>query len=465
MTQSTGARSSHAPAELIDALRAVVGPQHVLTDASARAGYEVDWTGRFRGEAAAVVRPRDTQQTADLLRACARTGVAVVPQGGNTGLVGGAVPPAGAVVMSLVRMADLEPVDADAAEVTVGAGATIGAVQAHAREARLELGVDFGARDSATIGGAIATNAGGIRVFRHGPMRAQLIGIEAVLADGRVVRRLPGLVKDNTGYHLPSLLAGSEGTLAVITRARLRLLPLLGRRAVALIGVAGAAEAVSVAAALRARLSSLFAAELLFDDGLELVARHAGLERPFRESHGAYVLVECASASDPSDGLAGALESAPGVADAVMASDPAGRERLWQLRERHTESVNAAGIPHKLDVAVPISRLAEFERRVRQRVEEVAPGTRTILYGHILDGNMHVNLLGPAPEDETADDAVLRLAIEMGGTISAEHGVGRAKVRWLALDRRAGDLAAMRAIKSALDPSGILNPGVLFPDP
>jgi len=449
--------------DIVPALAGIVGDSHVLTDPALRAGYEVDWTGRFRGRALAVVRPADLEQTCEVLHACHAARVPVVPQGGNTGLVGGSVPSPGSVVLSLSRLTDLEAVDLEAGEVTAAAGVTIAAVQERARSAGLEFGVDFGARDSATVGGAIATNAGGIRVLRHGPMRAQLVGIEAVLADGTVVRRLPGMMKDNTGYHLPSLLAGSEGTLAVITRVRLRLLPRLARRVVAVAALAGTGEAVALMARLRATLPALAAAELFFDDGLELVLSHARLERPFGESHPAYLLVECAAVTDPTDELTDALGSAAEVRDAVMAGDAPGRERLWQLRERQSEAVAAAGIPHKLDVSVPIGRMAAFETRVRDVVEAEAPGTRTILWGHVGDGNLHVNLLGPAPDDDRVDEAVLRLVVEMGGSISAEHGIGRAKVRWLSLDRRPEDLAAMRAIKDALDPAGILNPGVLFP--
>jgi FAD/FMN-containing dehydrogenase len=294
-------------------------------------------------------------------------------------------------------------------------------------------------------------------------MRAQLVGLEAVLANGSVVRRLPGMVKDNTGYHLPSLLAGSEGTLAVITRARLRLVQMLARRAVALVAVDGADEAVALAATLRGRLPNLVAAELFFDEGLALVLRHAGGDRPFREQHPAYLLVEVEGSSDPTDELAVGIESAGEVArDVVMASDEAGRQRLWRLRERHTESVNAEGVPHKLDVAVPVGRLASYATQVKAAIGEVAPDASVYLYGHVGDGNLHVNVVGPPPDDETVDDVVLRLAIEHGGTISAEHGIGVAKVRWLIRDRGTADVAAMRAVKRALDPSGMLNPGVLF---
>ncbi|HEX5578582.1 MAG TPA: FAD-linked oxidase C-terminal domain-containing protein, partial [Candidatus Limnocylindria bacterium] len=286
---------------------------------------------------------------------------------------------------------------------------------------------------------------------------------EAVMADGSVLRRLPGLAKDNTGSHLPSLLAGSEGTLAVITRTRLRLVPLASRRAVALMAVDDAAAAVELAGTLRRGLPNLRAAELFFDEGMMLVLAHAGGERPFREAHPTYLLVEADGAADPSDALVAAIDAADDlVRDVVVAADPAGRERLWALRERHTEAVNARGVPHKLDVAVPVARLAAYVDQVREAIQAVATDASVYLYGHAADGNLHVNVVGPAPEDETVDDAVLALAIAMGGTISAEHGIGVAKVGWLERDRGAADVAAMRAIKQALDPTWLLNPGVLL---
>lgn len=453
-------------AALLAALRAAVGEAHVLTDPDLRSSYETDWTRRWSGEALAVVRPRTTDEVVSVMQACHEAGAAVVAQGGNTGLVGGSVPRADAdrpqVVISMLRLHDLEPVDTAAGEVTVAAGATLAAVQAHVRVAGLDVGVDLGARDSATIGGMVATNAGGIGAFRHGPMRAQLVGIEAVQADGTLLRRLPGMMKDNTGYHLPSLLAGSEGTLALVTRVRLRLVPRLPRRTVALLAMDGTDAVVAAFGALRARLRGLSAGELFFDDGLRLVLRHTGGEAPFRDAHPAYLLVEVEGDADPTDEVAAAVEPLSGLRDAVLAADAAGRERLWQLRERHTESVNAAGIPHKLDVAVPIGRLAGYAAEVRDAIAAVAPTAETYLYGHVGDGNLHVNVVGPPPDDEAVDDAVLRLAIASGGTISAEHGIGVAKVDWLERDRAAGDLEAMRAIRRALDPDAILNPGVLL---
>ena len=454
-------------ASLIEALRDAVGSGHVLTDADLRASYETDWTRRWHGEALAVVRPASTNEVVAVMGACALAGAAVIPQGGNTGLVGGSVPRTTLsrpqVVLSTLRLRDLDPVDALAGEATVGAGVTLATLQAHAQAAGFGFGVDLGARDSATIGGMIATNAGGIHVLRHGPMRSQVLGIEAVLADGSVVRRLPGMVKDSTGYHLPSLLAGSEGTLAVVTRAHVRLVPLKPRRAVALLALEEAADAVALAGELRRSLPSLAAAELFFDAGLELVVRHTRAQRPFGKRYPVYLLIEADGDADPTDDLASAVAAAPAVADAVIEAEEAGRQRIWRLRESHTEAISAEGIAHKLDVTLPMTRLAEFIGRVQGAVNVASPGALTYLYGHVCEGNLHVGIIGPAPEDEAVDDAVLGMVVEMGGSVSAEHGIGTAKVAWLEADRGAADVAAMRAIKGALDPNGILNPGVLFP--
>ena len=437
--------------DVLQRLASIVGASHVLTDPELTAAFEVDWTGRWSGRSLAVVRPADRDEVAAVLRLCGSEGVAIVPQGGNTGLVGGAVPPDGAVVLVTTRLRALEPVDRVSGQLTIGAGATLASVAAAVRGSGWEVGIDLAARDSATIGGMVATNAGGAQAVRHGPMRARVAGLEAVLADGSVVSRMAGLAKDNTGYHLAGLLTGSEGTLGVITAVRLQLVPAVGARVAALVALNSTAAAVELVAGARGALPGLLAAELFHEAGLRLVLDHASLAHPFGGSAaGAYLLLET---SDPAESLAAVVE------DALFADDGAGRERLWQYRERHTEAINAVGVPHKLDVSLPIGRIAEFEERCLALVGDRA---RVVLYGHLGDGNLHVNLLGPAPDDEALDEAVLRLVIEMEGSISAEHGIGRAKAGLLHLDRSAGDLAAMRAIKRALDPAGILNPGVLF---
>ena len=448
--------------DFVSKLRAVLGDQHVLTEPDLRASYETDWTRRFHGEAVAVLRPGSAHEIAAVLRDCAAAGVSVVPQGGNTGLVGGGVPRGGEVVLSLSRLATISNFDETSGEVTAGAGVTLAALQAHVGAAGWTFGVDLASRDSATIGGMVATNAGGIRVIRYGAMRQQILGFEAVLATGAVVRRLPGLVKDNTGYDLGQLLAGSEGTLAVITAVRLKLVAQMPRRAVALLGVADIATALRVVGAVRGAMPSLAAAEVFFDEGVELVCRHAGVPRPFASRVGCYMLVETASRRDEAAELAEVLAGCDGIEHSALATEAADRARLWAYRERHTEAISAEGIPHKLDVTLPLSNLPEFERRVRDAIASVTPDAQPVLFGHAGDGNLHVNILGLDPDDERADDAVLRLVAELGGSISAEHGIGIAKRPWLKLTRSSADIAAMRAIKRALDPSGTLNPGVIF---
>lgn len=448
---------------MIDALAQRLGERHVLMDPDLKAAYEQDWTGRFRGDALAVARPADSDEVAAVVRMCGDAGYGIVPQGGNTGLVGGGVPRGGEVVCSLARLSDLEPVDTAAGEVTVGAGVTLAALRDHAAAAGFGFGVDFASRDSATVGGMIATNAGGVHVLRYGSMRAQVLGLEAVLGDGQVISRLPGLRKDNSGYDLTGLLAGSEGTLAIVTRARLRLVPSARARVVAVLGLDDTAGALAVFGRLRAALPSLEAVELFYDDGLELVLRHSAASAPFAQRWPAYLLVECAADADPTDALAAVLADADEVRDAAVATDRPGREQLWRLREAHTEAISAEGVPHKLDVSLPLGRLAEFASGVRAVTAGVAPDARVVLFGHVGDGNLHVNVLGVAPDDQRLDDAVLRLVAGAGGSISAEHGIGVAKVAWLPLTRSPADIAAMRAIKSALDPRGVLNPGVLFP--
>jgi len=461
-------------ADLAHSLSDIVGPTNVLVEPDLRAPFETDWTRRFGGPALLVVRPGSTEEVAATVRACADFRVAIVVQGGNTGLVGGGVPapgpvatPAGpddrpVVIVSTIRLARLDPVDLVAAQVTAGAGVPLARLQEAATAAGLDFPVDLAARDSATVGGMVATNAGGLHVLRYGAMRAQVIGVEAVLADGSVVSRLSGLVKDNTGYDLSQLLVGSEGTLGIVTAARLRLVAAHPERVVALLGLPGTAEAVAVVDSLRRRVEGLQAAELFFDDGLELVRAHGGLPAPLSQPWTAYLVVECAGLTDPSEALFEVLAELdlPESATAV-ATEPAGRARLWAYRERHTEAISALGVPHKLDVTLPQSRLAEFSVEVRRVVEEAAPGSTVVLFGHVGDGNLHVNVVGPPPHDESVDDAVLRLVAAMHGSISAEHGIGRAKMRWLPLARSDSELAAMRALKTALDPDGLFNPGVL----
>jgi len=330
------------PGALLRSLAGIVGEPHVLTG-DATAGYASDWTGRFRGETPAVVRPREVAEVAAVLALCTGAGVPVVPQGGNTGLVGGGVPLHDEVVLSLTRLNRLGPVDHEAAQVTAGAGVTL--QQVADADPGLDLPILIASRDSATVGGAVATNAGGLRVLRFGPMRAQLRGIEAVLADGTVVSHLAGLVKDNTGYDYPSLLAGSEGTLAVITAARLRLVPRLRDTVTALAGAGGLDEVHALARRAVREVPGLVSAEFFTRTGLDILVAHAGLAPPLAGPAEAYLLLEACG-----PGAFGDLADVIGDREAAVAESAADRARLWSCRERHPEAAGSLGVPVKLDV-------------------------------------------------------------------------------------------------------------------
>jgi FAD/FMN-containing dehydrogenase len=454
-------------APLADALRRalvdIVGPAHVLDDPSITGGFARDWTGRFAGSTAAVVRPGSTAEVAAVLVACAGAGVAVVPQGGNTGLVAGGVALGGELTLSLTRLDHIAPVEPVSAQVTAGAGVTLAALRRAASAAGLDFAVDLAARDTATIGGMVATNAGGLHVIRYGPMRAQLVGVEAVLSTGAVIGDLRGLLKDNTGYHWPSLLCGSEGTLAVVTRARLRLVPRPAEHAMALLAVADAATAVGVTAALRHSLPDVHAIELMTAAGVGLVCDTLGLPPPFARPAPFVVLVEAAGAPGVLERLAATVGVIAGVDDTAVAVEPDRRAMLWRYREAHTEAIARLGPAHKLDVTLPGPALGAFLPEVSELVTRLRPEARVWLFGHAGDGNVHVNVTGVEAGDDEVDAAVLELVAERGGSISAEHGIGRAKLAFLHLNRTPDELAAMRAVKRALDPAGILNPGVLLP--
>lgn len=453
-----------ARTELVARLGAIVGDANVLTDADVARRYTADWTGRFVGATPAVVRPGSVDEVAAVLAACNDARVAVVPQGGNTGLVGGGVPLHGEIVLSLSRLRALEPVDQRAGQVTAQAGVTVGDLQRHARASGWDYGIDLGARDSATVGGTIATNAGGLHVIRHGSTRRQVLGYEAVLADGRVIRRLDGLEKDNTGYDLGSLLCGSEGTLAVLTAARLRLVPVPAHVVVALLAFDSVDAALDAVGEVRRCADDVVRAiELFLGPGVDLVCDAFRLPPPFPQPHAAYVLVEAGGSTDPTEALADAVMHLDAVSDVAVADAPDRRAHLWRYREAHTEAINTLGPPHKLDVTLPADALARFVARVAPCVTEIAGDARVWLFGHAGDGNVHVNVTGVAPDDERVTDAVLRLVAELHGSISAEHGIGSAKRAWVHLTRSPVELDAFRAIKHALDPRGILNPNVLLP--
>lgn len=441
-------------------LREALGRRAVLTGREACAPFDEEPTGRWRGRARCVLLPADTGEVAAALAICAEAGVGVVPQGGRTGLVGGSVAVDGEAVLSTARLGRLERVDRLSGQVTAGAGVTLADLQRHAAREGLLLPVDLAARDACTVGGMVATNAGGVHVLRWGPMRERVAGVEAALATGEVVSHLGGLLKDNTGYPLAQLLTGSEGTLGVVTQVRLRLAPLAAHRYTALLGHPDAAGALDTLVRLRERLPTLEATEIMWSDGVELVASAFEVRNPLAGAPVA-LLVESAAPEDHLDRFAAAIGDCPAVAESAVATDAGGRERLWRIRELHGEAVHRLGPPAKFDVTVPPAALAPFIEAVRPAVREVAREATVVLFGHAGDGNLHVNVVTERPDDPRLEDAVLGLVVAAGGSISAEHGIGRSKRRWLERSRSPGDLAAMRRIRRALDPAGIMNPGVL----
>ncbi len=458
---------------LVDALIEIVGSDHVLVDSDLRARYETDWTGRFGGSARLVVRPGTTHEVAVVVRACAQHAAPIVTQGGNTGLVGGGVPRANStshspstsrpVVLCTSRLTRCDDVDIAASQVTVGAGVTLTQVRDHVRKVGLDLAVDFAARDSATIGGAVATNAGGSRVIRFGTMRAQVAGIEAVLANGEIVGSLSGLPKETTGLHLPSLLCGSEGTLAIICAVRLKLVPWYQHLAAALVGLASLAEAVELVPVLRRELSALDSLELLMPSAMSLVCEHLGRTCPVNADAGAYLLIECAGHTDPQDDLIRVLADFASLSSTAIATDASTRANLVALRDNVTVAINHHGVPLKLDVALPLHVLATTTHDIESIVMRAAPHARLINFGHLAEGNLHLNTLDAGDASSTITDQVLQLVIERGGAISAEHGIGVAKTHWLVTQRGVAEVNALRSIKDALDPLGLFNPGVLLP--
>jgi FAD/FMN-containing dehydrogenase len=435
----------------------------VTTDPDLLAGHCTDWTGRWSGPALGAVRPGTTAQVAAVLVAARSAGVPVQVQGGNTGLVGGSVPDRHALLLLTTGLDRIDPVDTLERTVVVGAGVTAAQLAGHARAAGLHFGVDLAARDSATIGGMVATNAGGIGVCAHGMMREQVRGVVAVLADGRVLSTVGRPRKDNCGLDLAALVTGCEGTLGVITEVEVALHPAPGPSSVALLAVGDLAEAVRCARRVQSGHGPLLAAEVVDPQGVARAAAALGLPNPLPGRAGWLLLLEVA------DGATGAgLEP---VAEQVVAlgTDPTARMRIWGLRERQTELYATQPHLQKLDVSVRLADLDAAVAVIRDVVATAGGGGAAGgqgrerpwvgFFGHALDGNLHVQLVGA---DGATADRVLEAVAALGGSISAEHGIGRVKVGQLHLARSAAQIDWMRRIKATVDPDGLLNPGVLL---
>jgi FAD/FMN-containing dehydrogenase len=457
----------------------IIGASRVLVAADDVAPFCTDWRGRYSGNALCVALPGSTEEVAAVVRACVAAGVAVVPQGGNTGLCGGATPTGGEVVVSLRRMNRIRAIDADNNSITVEAGCTLHAVQEAAREADRLFPLSLAAEGSATIGGNLSTNAGGVQVLRYGNARELTLGLEVVLADGRIWNGLRALRKDNTGYDLKHLFIGAEGTLGLITAATLKLFPRPRTHATAWVAVPDPASAVRLLGRLRdAAGDNVTAFEIVARPALELVLRHIPNARdPLLGKPAWQVLIELGGSSDMGGDLSATLERALEAAaedgivnDAVLAASEAQTAALWALRENVSEAQKIEGISIKHDIAVPVSRIAEFIARADAALRAAFPEVRIICFGHIGDGNLHYN---QSRSDAQSNDefiaqtgAVNRIVHDLvhglGGSISAEHGLGQLKREEVLRYKSQTEMDLMRAVKQALDPRGLMNPGKLL---
>jgi FAD/FMN-containing dehydrogenase len=455
----------------------IVGRENAVADPDLQLPYLREWRDLYAGRAALVLRPQSTEQVSQILGTANDAGVGVVPQGGNTGLVGGQIPSASGaeIVLSLSRLTKVRAVDAAGNAMIVEAGLTLADAHAVAERAGRLFPLSLASEGSCQIGGVLATNAGGVGVLAYGTARALVLGLEVVLADGQIWDGLRTLKKDNTGYDLRDLFVGSEGTLGVITAAALKLFPRPAEKATAFVALPDVASVAELFRLSEARAhAGLTAFEFLSGLAVDLVLRHVPDTRlPFAAASPWYVLLEISSGE--ADGsaarvLEGLLQEAADkrlVGDAVLATSLAQAQTLWRLREAASEAQKPEGGSIKHDISVPIARIPEFLETAAGVVEAVCPGARPVVFGHFGDGNVHYNVSQPPGMDKAAflalwgrmSEAVHELAARMGGSISAEHGIGQLKRAALLRFKSPVEIALMRKLKTALDPNGILNPG------
>ncbi len=459
---------------VLGAIRDVVGPKGWIDDPAGLEPYLVEERGLFHGDCAAVARPSTAAELADVVRLCADAGVAIVPQGGNTGLVGGGVPDGG-IVLSTARMNRIRAIDPVNRTITVEAGVILADLQTAAAEAGALFPLSLGAEGSCRIGGNLATNAGGVTVVRYGNARDMVLGLEVVLPDGRIWDGLRELRKDNTGYDLKQLFLGSEGTLGIITAAVLKLYPQPRAAETALAAVPSVRAAVDLfKRTCDFAGDSLTAFEFMARIGIDFVVKHIpDIVDPFTESYPHYALIKLTSARTNAalrDTLEAILADAFDdglVRDAVIAASEAQSEALWRIRESIPEGQKPEGGSIKNDVSVPLSRVTEFIERATEAVEQAMPGIRVVPFGHLGDGNIHFNLSQPVGADTQAflaewdrfDRIVADIATGLGGSFSAEHGIGRLKRVDMTRYKSDVEMDLMRALKRALDPNNIMNPG------
>lgn len=472
---------------LLDRLAGRLDAKAIVTDPAAIEPWETDWRGRFHGRAPALIAPASRDAVATVVRLAAELGVALVPQGGNTSMVGGATPPAdgSALILSTRRLNRVRSLSAESDLAIAEAGVILADFHAAADEAGRRFPLTLGSRGSATIGGLISTNAGGTQVLRWGTMRALVAGVEAVLPDGSIHEGLSALKKDNRGYDLNQLLIGAEGTLGVVTAATLRLAPAIAARGVAWAAVASPGDALTLLRRMQAATDTIESFEIIPGDSLGLVLKHIpGTRAPLDTPSPWHVLIEAVTSDGAAEPPARLLERllAPAldeglIADAVIAASEAQADAFWRIRDSLSEAERASGPAVQHDISVPVATMPRFMVEAARAAEARFPGTHATAFGHLGDGNVHFHVRAPAGADRDrwyAEDApavtrfVNDLVVAAGGSISAEHGIGQMKIDELARLAPPARLAALRAIRHALDPAGIMNPGklvTLAPEP
>lgn len=452
------------------ALMDKLGEDRVSDDPDDLSVYGTDWTRVFKPAPSLLLRPRSTEEVSTILAYANEHRLPIVPSGGRTGLAAGAVAKDGELVLSLERMKRIDPVDTSGMTVRVQAGAVTQAVHDHCAEQGMVWPVDFASKGSSQVGGNISTNAGGVKVIRYGGTRNWVLGLQVVLASGEVLELNGALEKNNTGLELRQLFIGSEGTLGVVTEATLKLTRLTDTATVMLFAVEDLSQVLGLFRAVRKAPFLLNAFEFFTDRCLNRVMRHRRLSSPLSPaSHYALVEVEARTEEERDEWLAELLDSGR-VLDGTVAQTQKQARQLWEFREGISESLGATGFPHKNDIALPVAALEGFCGELQGVFDKRYPDWELCLFGHIGDGNVHVNVMKPDDMEpaeffkqaKEADGALFDLLRSYGGSVSAEHGIGLLKKPWLLHTRSAPEVQLMRSIKSTMDPNGILNPGKIF---
>ena len=457
--------------ELFDRLKEAVGPAGFIAGDDVGPRYFTDVADKLGPKPSLVLRPASTVEVSEILTLCHAAGQPLVPQGGMTGLVGAGLPAEGEVVLSLERLNAIEEIDTESSTMTVGAGTVLQTIQEQAGAKGFSLPLDLGARGSCTIGGNLSTNAGGNRVIRYGMARDLVLGLEAVLADGSVVGNLNKLIKNNTGYDLRQLFIGSEGTLGIITRVTLRLYPKPASQTVALCGLDDFAQVIRFLRHMQNAFSGgISAFEVMWQSYFAEARKVTGRHSPFADPHPFYALTEVLGGSPERDqeafesALASAFDAGL-INDAVVAKSLAEVNELWQLRDASSEVTRNLAPVLGYDVSIPVSRMVAFAEVLTASIDELHPGNKTVIFGHVGDGNLHVTTTAGAADPEQSkavNSLVYKLTGANHGSISAEHGIGIVKRPYLSYSRSDNDIALMRTLKTALDPKGILSPGRIF---